>query len=178
MCSQRAKLISLKAKPPIRLAMITATAKPIMSGHFTVVNGFMRFPFFFVYASDPGSPTPWVQPPRGSCTAAAWKNRGLTPIIQRCPALPLASPVNIAFWGHTGPARAAIVGLRNMINLETVEYERYRTDQEPAIGFARGALHEGHARFSAMRVFGTDGGCAQSLYGEFCACEHIRGPGS
>src|SRR5713226_5833607 len=112
-------------------------------------------------ASDPGPPKPRAWPPRGSCTAAAWKNRGLTPIIQRCPALPSCPPLSIfAFWGHTGTARAAIVGLRNMINLEIVEYERYRTDQEPVIGFARGPLHEGHARFSAMRILGADGGCA------------------
>jgi hypothetical protein len=50
-----------------------------------------------------------------------------------------------------------------MINLEIVDYERYRTNQEPAIGLARGALHEGHARFSAVRIFGANGRCASSL---------------
>jgi hypothetical protein len=50
-----------------------------------------------------------------------------------------------------------------MINLEIVDYECYRSDQEPANGLARGALHEGHARFSAMRIFGANGGCAESL---------------
>jgi hypothetical protein len=32
--------------------MATATTKPIIKGHLTVVNGFMRFPFIS-FASDP-----------------------------------------------------------------------------------------------------------------------------
>src|SRR5580692_2179600 len=82
MCSQRVREATvrvLKLRPPsIRAAITTASTNPMIRGHLTVVNGFMRFPFLKLCVGLATTP-----PRRGSCDAAGWKNRGLTPIIQR-----------------------------------------------------------------------------------------------
>src|ERR1700722_3085735 len=86
MCSQRvsaASVMVLKLRPGsaptqfTRAAITTASTNPKIRGHLTVVNGFMRFPSIKLCVGSRHG--------LGSCVVAAWKNRGLTPIIQRCP---------------------------------------------------------------------------------------------
>src|SRR5450432_3331258 len=78
-CSQRvraARVIELKVSPPsTRAAMTTASTNPMIRGHLTVFNGFMRFPSICLCVGS--------RDRLGSCVAAGWKNRGVTPIIQR-----------------------------------------------------------------------------------------------
>src|ERR1700722_7290259 len=53
--------------------------------------------------------------------------------------------------------------------------EHNQTDQEPVVRRAGGAVHEGYARFPAVRVLGTDRIGAQSVQGAIRPCEYIRG---
>src|ERR1700722_12741554 len=95
MCSQRVRLARVAAlklnPPPTKAAMAMASTKPRMRGHFTDVNGFMHYPLIWSVGS--GGPLAGGEAPlRGSCTAADWKNRGATPIIQRVPRLASRPP--------------------------------------------------------------------------------------
>ena len=77
------------------MAITSEAAKPMISGHFTVNNGFI-LNFSGQRAIGP------IRPLRGSCVAATWKNRGLTPIIQRCQTRHRSPCINICTLDEHG----------------------------------------------------------------------------
>src|ERR1700675_1548190 len=82
---------------------------------------------------------------------------------------------------QTGTVGAVIVqlhlgraaGSQSPNHVEIVDYGCYRTNQSPAVRRPGGAVHEGHARFPAMRVFRPDGGCIARLQGPICTRQYI-----